>query len=428
VILVLAATVLIPVILYAVLRPTLGRIARAMDRAGERRALGVVVGVVLVLFLGQHLSPQVPKLPGFARPVIVSYARQVQLSAAAIIAARTASVEPAPTLTADLARVRGADVFLIFIESYGAVSFDRPEFAATLASSRDRLDADIHATGRRVVSAFVESPTFGGSSWLAHVSLLSGVEVRDQNTNIRLMSQKRDTLVTAFGHHGYRTMAMMPGLHESWPEGAFYGFNEIYDEERLHYRGPPFGWWTLPDQFVFAKLDAFASHGTQEGTQTEKEAGTEPAPVFAFFPTTNTHTPFSPTPPYQPDWRRVLTDQPYDDAALQPVWEQYPDWMNLGPSYVQALAATYETLGGYLRLRADKDFVLILIGDHQPPAVVSGEGATWEVPVHVIASRGDILDSLVAKGFRPGLFPQHPATARMHALLPVLLTAFSGHS
>jgi hypothetical protein len=48
--------------------------------------------------------------------------------------------------------------------------------------------------------------------------------------------------------------------------------------------------------------------------------------------------------------------------------------------------------------------------------------------VHVIASRGDILDSLVAKGFGNGLFPQHPATARMHALMPVLLAAFSGHS
>ena len=121
----------------------------------------------------------------------------------------------------------------------------------------------------------------------------------------------------------------------------------------------------------------------------------------------------------------VVTEQPYDQAELQHAWEQQPDWLNLGPSYVHALAYTYETLGGYLRLRTDRDFVMILLGDHQPPAVVSGEGASWEVPVHVIASRRDVLDSLVAQGFQPGLFPHHPATSKMHALLPVLLTAFS---
>ena len=30
-----------------------------------------------------------------------------------------------------------------------------------------------------------------------------------------------------------------------------------------------------------------------------------------------THTPFTPTPPYQPDWVRALTPTPYDDHVLQ---------------------------------------------------------------------------------------------------------------
>jgi hypothetical protein len=165
---------------------------------------------------------------------------------------------------------------------------------------------------------------------------------------------------------------------------------------------------------VIAKLDALAA------------AAKPRVPVFAFFPTTNTHTPFSPTPPYQPDWPRVLTDAPFPDAELARVWQQVPDWLDLGPDYVRAVAYTYETLGGYLRLRRDKDFVMILLGDHQPPAVVSGEGASWEVPVHVITSRRAILDALVARGFTPGLSPRHPATSKMHALLPVLLSALSG--
>ena len=147
-------------------------------------------------------------------------------------------------MDADLARVRGADVFLVFIESYGAISYERPDIAPHLAAEPRGARRRRSATrSRDVVSAFVESPTFGGSSWLAHISLMSGVEVRDPATNARLMTQQRDTLVTAFERHGYRTVALMPGLRQRWPEGAFYGFDEIYGAARLDYRGPEFGWF-----------------------------------------------------------------------------------------------------------------------------------------------------------------------------------------
>jgi hypothetical protein len=115
-------------------------------------------------------------------------------------------------MRSDLGRVKGADVFLVFLESYGAVSWDRPALVDALAASRTDLDADIRDTGRRVVSALVESTTFGGKSWLAHISLLSGTEVRDEQTSVRLMSQpRRETMVSAFSRHGYRTVAIMPG-------------------------------------------------------------------------------------------------------------------------------------------------------------------------------------------------------------------------
>src|SRR5262249_18747495 len=128
--------------------------------------------------------------------------------------------------------------------------------------------------------------------------------------------------------------------------------------------------------------------------------------------------------PYQTDWSRVLTRNPYDTADLHRAWSEQPDWLNLGPSYARSLVYAYATLGGYLRLRADRDLVMILIGDHQPPALVSGAGASWDVPVHVITSRGALLDCLRQHRFREGLAPRGPAVARMDALLPVLLNAF----
>ena len=90
---------------------------------------------------------------------------------------------------------------------------------------------------------WIRSPTFAGSSWLAHVTLMSGVETRNEDTNAVLMSQRRDTLVTTFQRKGYRAIALMPGLGFSWPEGAFYRFDHIYNEahdgNRRWYRR----WW-----------------------------------------------------------------------------------------------------------------------------------------------------------------------------------------
>jgi len=311
-----------------------------------------------------------------------------------------------------LSRVKGADVQLIFLESYGAVTFDRPEFSERLAAARADLVSAIRETNRDVVSGFVESPTFGGSSWLAHISLMSGVEVRDPDTNALLMAQKRETLVSTFKKGGYRTVALMPGLWQAWPEGAFYGFDEIYGGARLEYLGPQFGWFDIPDQFALAKFDA-------------EETNTEPrAPLFMFFPTISTHTPFRPTPPYQPDWPRMLTDRPFTQAEIDRSFDEQADWLNMGPSYVEAMAYTYTTLAGYLRKNPDRDLVMVVLGDHQPPALVSGEGAPWDVPVHVIASRRPVLDRLMIYGFREGLTPKRPIVGRMHKLLPVLLDAF----
>ena len=87
------------------------------------------------------------------------------------------------------------------------------------------------------------------------MSLLSGVEVRDEYANVSLMSQNRQTLVTTFALNGYRTVALMPGIRQEWPEGAFYKFDVIHNFDSMEYTGPKFGWWSIPDQYTLAKLD-----------------------------------------------------------------------------------------------------------------------------------------------------------------------------
>jgi phosphoglycerol transferase MdoB-like AlkP superfamily enzyme len=241
---------------------------------------------------------------------------------------------------------------------------------------------------------------------------MSGIEVRDAQTNALLMTQNRETLVGTFARHGYRTIAWMPGLWYPWPEGSFYKFDDIVGGPRFEYTGPPFGWWDIPDQVAFAKLDA---------VETGKPSR---APLFVFFPTISTHTPFSPTPPYQPDWNRLLRPHPFDKQPLADSYDETADWLNLGPGYVKAVSYSLRTIGGYLRTRQGRDFVMILVGDHQPPAAVSGERAPWDVPIHVIASRQDIVERLHAHGFQPGLRPERKPIGPMRDLLPILLSSF----
>lgn len=411
--LVVAAFVLIPLLTYLPLRWALGVIAGALRDGRVRAVVGVASVALIALYV---LLPPLPdyetrKLE-FARPVTETYGRQLKLVFDGMTGVAARSLPPQPSMASDLSRVQGADVLLIFVESYGATAWDHPRAVKYLAPVRAQLDADIKGTGRSVVSGFVESPTFGGGSWLAHISFLAGLEIRDDESNQRLMTQQRETILTTFRSKGYKTIAVMPGMSQPWPEGAFYGFTDIYDYFRLDYHGPSFGWWDVPDQYSLYKLDALAI------------APKNHQPVFAFYPTVSTHTPFIPTPPYQPDWSRLSSVKPFNDEDLAHAWDEEADWLNLEPGYLQSIAYAFKSFGGYLRHRPDRDLVMILIGDHQPPALVTGPGASWEVPVHVIASRPGILDRLTQRGFRPGLAPSHPSLMKMPELTRVMLDAF----
>jgi len=423
VVLAAAALVALVAVVFVVARAAFGRIAAALEHRGPRWALGSAASIVILLYAAapaREVNPHVgaelrvgPVSVPFAHPVTPAYARQARFVLAAFAPpAMSGGLPPAPPLEANLRALGGADVLLVFLESYGAVAFDAPDVAAGLAASREGLDAAIRDTGRRVLSAYVQSPTFGASSWLAHLSLLTGVEVRDQYAYTSLMASDRQTILGTFERHGYRTVGLMPGMRQAWPEGAFYGFDVIYDRDRLAYPGPDFGWWSIPDQWALARLDAL-------------ERTTEPrAPVFVVFPTSTTHAPFGPVAPYEPDWTRLLTREPYEPSAAAEAMAARPDLTNLRPSYVRAMAYEFDTLAGYLRQQAD-DPLVIVIGDHQPPAAISGADAPWQVPVHVIGRRRAVLDRLLGHGFQPGLTPTRPALGPLHGLVPMFLDAFS---
>ena len=103
---------------------------------------------------------------------------------------------------------------------------------------------------------------------------------------------------------------------------------------------------------------------------------------------------------------------------------QQPGWNDMAESYRDALAYTLQTLSGYLRTQRRDDLIMIVVGDHQPPAMITGEHASWDVPVHVITSNPALLTALQGCGFVPGVIPAPASLGGMHQLASALLYAF----
>ena len=391
-----------------------GAVARALQARAGQYAVGAVAATLVGLYALGH-SLDWPVRHRYSLPVTATYWQQARFVVEAAMADPDRDLPGLALPQAGFGRIESDDVLLMFLESYGAVTYDEPELARRVSPARDELAHAAVETGRQIVSAFASSPTFGGGSWLAHASFMSGVEVRDSGDYMLLLTQDRLTWPKLFKSAGYSAVAVMPGLKNVWLEGAFYGFDAIHDEHALDYRGPDFGWWRIPDQFSLARTG-------------ELKATTDPhAPWLVFLPTINTHIPFLPVPPYQPDWQRLLEPEPYPEPDVEASLSAVPDWNALGEPYTDSFVYTFTYLAGYLRDRAARDETVLLIGDHQPAASVAGVGARWDVPVHVVTGRADVAAALLDAGFVEGvaLAPQQPPIGTLPELSVLLLETFA---
>ena len=348
-----------------------------------------------------------------SKPVLPTYFRQAKLLGT-VFAARNLEkgLPPSPAFRSDLGALDGIDVNLFFLESYGIVAFNNPAAYAKLKPARDALAAQIAASGKQVVSAYVRSTTFAGGSELAHLSLMTGIDTSDPSRHDLMLTTRRPTLISLFREHGYETHGFYPALTWDWPEKVFYGFDKFTDARDLGYQGPKLGYWSVPDQFALARH-----------AQLHPLTPASPKRLL-FFTSITSHMPFHPVPPYQPDWQKVLSPTPFDAAQMARVDAQKVDWLNMFPGYVGMIEYNYQWLAGYLAQPRTRDSLLILLGDHQPAANVTGEGASWDVPVHIISARPALLERFLARGFKPGLEPTLPQIGALFDLTTVLMEAF----
>jgi hypothetical protein len=388
-----AAVVLLP--LAAV------RVKRAAGRHRRPAAVTVVVlGVVwaLLAVFGTTVGPDLRIASAQTSGVAADHVRDLRQGIADRAEfERLASTDPYAATSPDqlLAGLRGKDVLVVFVESYGRVALDDPALAPTVTAAVDRATAGLGAAGFSGRSAYLTSPTFGGLSWLAHSTLQTGLPITDQVRYNAVIGSRRLTLASAFGAAGWRTVLVSPAdENDISPVTGFYGYNGLYDGPAVGYRGPKFGYAPVPDQFTLATL-----------ARRELAPGPRP-PLMAEVDLVSSHTPWAPLP-------RLLDPAALGDgSAYQQVLDHaatadqvWSDPAKVKQAYADSVAYALDSLTSFVQNAHDDDLVLVVLGDHQPSAVISGEGASHDVPVSVIAKDRAVLDRTSGWGWQTGLRP-----------------------
>lgn len=408
-------------LLFSGVRACMSMILRTLAPWALRSFTAWVISFGAALLAAAHLA----WVPGTGRwvsnAVVPMFAQQIGLLWAAHAPGRLQFDLPSLTPTEDALATHGPDVFaalggrdvnIIFLESFGAMLYDHPQALAATEPSRHTLQATIAASGRHVVSGFFRSPTIGGASDLAHLSLLSGVDLSVARRHDLLLTTQRPTLLHLFKQAGYETHGVYHAVSWPWPERAFYGFDHYLDGPALGYRGPPITFWKIPDQAALAHYERIFPRTADS------------PPRVLFFATISSHFPFSPAPPYQTDWQRVLTDTPFDARDLQAIADHRVNWLDMRTDYLATVNYVYRWLNGYLARPEPRETVTLLIGDHQPTANITGEDAPWDVPVHIISRDPALLERFKAQGFQDGLSPDRKVLGGLHHLTSLLLDAF----
>ena len=313
-----------------------------------------------------------------------------------------------------LTGLRGKDVLIVFVESYGRVAVEGASFSpgvnAVLASGNRELEK----AGFSSRSAYLTSSTFGALSWLAHATLQSGLWVDSQQRYDLLVTGSRLTLSQAFGRAGWRTVSFVPANTRDWPQGEFYKYDHIYDSRNIGYEGPRFGYPTMPDQFV---LDA---------VQHLELAKDQRRPVMAEIDLITSHAPWSRTPRII-DQSAVGDGSVYDGMPeeLPSAGDIWPDPTRIRAAYGQSIEYSLEALFTFMTAYGDDDLVVVMLGDHQPATIVSGEGAGRDVPISVLSRDTDVLDAISGWGWDEGLRPESDAPVwRMDAFRDRFLAAY----
>ena len=98
----------------------------------------------------------------------------------------------------------------------------------------------------------------------------------------------------------------------------------------------------------------------------------------------------------------VFDGMPEQGESPDVVWR---DAAKVRAAYGKSIVYSMNTLVSFVQRSADKNLVLVVLGDHQPAAIVTGEGASHDVPITIIARDPAVLNRIAGWGWQDGLRP-----------------------
>ncbi|MDL2077943.1 CDP-alcohol phosphatidyltransferase [Streptomyces sp. GXMU-J15] len=326
--------------------------------------------------------------------------------------ADTFGATPPGQLLTDL---RGKDVVFAFIESYGRSAIEDPVMSPGVTRTLDTRTEALRKAGYSARSGWLTSATYGGSSWLGHSTFLSGLWIDNQQRYRTVTSGDHLTLTKAFKKTGaWDTVGIMPGVQKRWPEAEFYGLDKVYNAFQLGYEGPKFSWSTMPDQYA---LEAFER--LEHGKKRDR-------PLMSEVILTSSHQPWAPIPKLV-DWEDLGDGSLFD--AVEKAGRNPRDVITSKTAsreeYGKSIEYSVTSLTQWLERYGTDDTVLVFLGDHQPIARVSGEKASRDVPVSIVAKDPKVLDRIAAWNWTEGLRPAADAPVwKMNAFRDRFLKAY----
>ena len=420
---------LLVVTTFAVLRVT--RVAAGHRRTSLRVVMALAVVWVLCWAFGAQLVSGVPMASTSTAGLAVDQVRAVRAGIRdRAIFADEIERDRFRTTPGDrlLTALRGKDVMVVFVESYGRSAVQSSSFAPGVNAVLDRGTERLQAAGFHARSAFLTSPTYGGASWLAHSTLQSGAWVKTESRYDTLVHSDRFTLSQAFKRAGWRTVHDAPANNREWlPATNFYGYDQVYDQRNLGYVGPRFAYTSVPDQYALLAL------------QRLELAKRDRRRIFAEVDLVSSHAPWTRIPKMI-RWADVGDGSVYDgmpagNLTAAALWS---DPERVRAAYGQSIQYSLNVLVSFVQHYGDDNLVLVVLGDHQPSTVVTGRGPdpdapmaglSHDVPISVIAHDPAVLDRIAGWGWEAGLRPGPRAPVwRMDAFRDRFLSAFGSRA
>ncbi|RPF33319.1 CDP-alcohol phosphatidyltransferase [Streptomyces sp. TLI_185] len=311
--------------------------------------------------------------------------------------------------------LRGKDMIFTFIESYGRSAIEDPVEAPGVDKTLDARTRALAKAGFHAKSGWLTSATYGGSSWLGHSTTMSGLWISNQQRYRTLMASDHMSLTEAFKKTGdWDTVGIMPGVQKSWPESKFYGLDKYRNAFQMGYKGPKFSWSTMPDQYALQQF------------QNLEHSKKRSKPLMSLVILTSSHQPWAPIPKMVP-WNDLGDGSVF--KAIQKAGNKPSDIIASSPKsqaeYGKSVQYSVTALTQWLERYGNDNTVLVFLGDHQPIARVSGNHASRDVPISIVAKDPKVLDRIDSWGWSDGLRPAHNAPVwKMSAFRDKFLTAY----